>query len=87
MICLMLKENPTLWTTTILVGAVIGWCRGCEWVSLCHGGCMKDRLAVGDPATSASALCAAYRKFLPHAVPFFRELNAELLRPGKGASA
>ena len=51
-------------------------CEDCRWLPLCHGGCPKDR--VGGMTSSATELCAAYRKFLPHAVPFFEEIDAEL---------
>ena len=52
-------------------------CEGCEWIEFCHGGCPKDRSALGDPRTVKTPLCEAYRKFLAHTVPFFRELDVE----------
>jgi uncharacterized protein len=47
-------------------------CRGCQWRSMCHGGCQKDRLAVGT-LSDPSALCEAYKTFFAHAAP---KLNA-----------
>lgn len=60
-------------------------CRGCEWLALCHGGCPKDRMAVGDPCEVPTPLCEAYEKFLTHAVPFFKEID-EALRQAKEAA-
>ena len=38
-------------------------CRGCEFRSLCHGGCQKDRLATGT-FSDATALCARLQAVL-----------------------
>jgi uncharacterized protein len=52
-----------------------GPCRTCSWLRLCRGGCPKDRLR--DPRDAGlSHFCAAYKRFLPHADPKFRDLAA-----------
>ena len=54
-------------------------CRGCQWRPMCHGGCQKDRLAIGtfkDP----TPLCAAYKKFFAHATPKLNALAKRLPR-------
>jgi len=79
-----IHDSPLRKKFSAMKSARIERCEGCEWVSFCHGGCTKDRLAAGDPETSASELCVAYRKFLPLAVPFFRELDAEVPSPRRG---
>ncbi len=68
-------DSPRRAEFSAMKSAQIAQCDGCEWLALCHGGCMKDREAAGDPAQVATTLCAAWKKFLPHAVPSFRELD------------
>lgn len=41
-------------------------CARCEWFSLCHGGCPKYRVMLGD-AARPTYFCAAYRMFFEHA--------------------
>lgn len=48
-------------------------CRACEWFSLCHGGCRRDREQPGGELT-LSCFCESYREFFPYAVPRLREL-------------
>ena len=79
-------DSPLRRKFSAMKSAPLKPCEGCEWVDFCHGGCMKDRLPLGDPATSVSELCAAWRRFLPQAVPFFRELAADHPSPGSAAS-
>lgn len=73
-------ETPLRKKFAAMKAAGLAACADCEWIGFCHGGCPKDRQAFGDPRETATPLCAAYRKFLPHAVPFFRELDAKLKR-------
>ncbi|MCP4641232.1 MAG: anaerobic sulfatase maturase [bacterium] len=54
-------------------------CRGCQYRSICYGGCQKDRLATGsyhDP----SPLCAAYKKFFAHANTKITKLGKRVLK-------
>jgi uncharacterized protein len=52
-----------------------GQCRDCRWLSVCRGGCPKDRL-FGD-APRASYLCDGYRAFFNHAHDRLARLAAE----------
>jgi len=81
-----LCETPRRKEFARMKSAVLEACRECEWLSFCHGGCPKDRSALGDPREHATPLCPAYRKFLAHAVPFFRELDKALIAQHKRAS-
>lgn len=57
-------------------------CRKCRWISLCRGGCIKDRLT--EPAgKSLNELCPAYRKFFTHADERMRRLAEEWLKNRK----
>lgn len=63
-----------------------GYCRGCEVLALCWGGCPKDRVAVtpdGEPGLNH--LCAGYKRFFTHADPVMRRMAA-LLRAGLPAA-
>ena len=52
-----------------------GYCRSCEVLDLCHGGCPKDRLLhTADGETGLNYLCAGYKKFFQHCRPFTAEL-------------
>ncbi|HUU42790.1 MAG TPA: SPASM domain-containing protein, partial [Planctomycetota bacterium] len=76
-------ETPLRRKFAAMKAAKLARCENCEWLAFCHGGCPKDRLGVGDPLVHATELCAAYRRFLPHAVPFFREIDAHLRSQGQ----
>jgi uncharacterized protein len=52
-------------------------CGDCPWWDLCHGGCPKDRMAVGDIA-APTPLCAAYRKLFEASVDWFRAEGVRL---------
>ena len=59
-------------------------CRRCPWLSLCNGGCVKDRFALSeDGETGQNVLCAGLRRFFGHAVPILREI---MRRSGEGES-
>ncbi len=52
-----------------------GYCRACEVLDLCHGGCPKDRvLQTADGEAGLNYLCAGYKKFFQHCRPFATEL-------------
>ena len=42
-------------------------CRRCNLYAMCAGGCKRERLSFN--------LCAAYKKFLPYAIPILRRIN------------
>lgn len=52
-----------------------GQCRDCRWLSVCRGGCPKDRLFGDTPRTSY--LCDGYRAFFNHAHDRLARLAAE----------
>ena len=54
-------------------------CRACEWFALCHGGCPKYRVMLGD-AARPTYFCEAYRMFFEHAHPTLRKMADRLLR-------
>jgi len=59
-------------------------CRGCEWLRLCYGGCLKDR-DVGTMRDGRSHLCAGIRMFLSHVDKPMRKL-AERWRKAQARS-
>jgi uncharacterized protein len=60
-------------------------CRRCPWLAFCNGGCPKDRLpASTDAVAGLNRLCAGYRQFFSHAMPWIDRL---LELRGRGLSA
>jgi uncharacterized protein len=57
-------------------------CLECEVLSLCNGGCPKDRiLQAPDGEDGLSYLCAGYKRFFTHCRPFLSELSALRMPP------
>ncbi len=57
------------------------YCRACEVLRLCHGGCPKDRiLRTPDGEAGLNVLCAGYKRFFLHCRPFLTELGAQWRR-------
>lgn len=54
-------------------------CRGCTWRAMCHGGCQKDRLAVGG-LVQPTPYCGAYKRFFAHAMPRLQGLAGKVRR-------
>ena len=49
-------------------------CRACPWLSLCHGGCPKDRFALSpDEEKGQYYLCEGLKSFFAYAVPRLRD--------------
>ena len=49
-------------------------CRACPWLSLCNGGCPKDRFARTESGEEGQYyLCAGLRDFFAYAVPLLKE--------------
>ncbi len=46
-------------------------CGDCQWWTLCHGGCPKDRAAAGS-FEQPSPFCAAYKQFFAESVDWFK---------------
>lgn len=52
-------------------------CRVCPWLTLCHGGCPKDRFALStDGDAGQYYLCNGLRSFFSYAVPRLRDAMA-----------
>ncbi|MDD5206041.1 MAG: SEC-C metal-binding domain-containing protein, partial [Desulfobacterales bacterium] len=52
------------------------YCRECEVLSLCNGGCPKDRiLLTSDGEAGLNYLCAGYKRFFNHCRPFLDQLS------------
>ncbi len=55
------------------------YCRECEFLSFCNGGCPKDRFAsTPDGEPGLNYLCPAYRMFFSHAKPGLERLSAHI---------
>ena len=53
------------------------YCLECEVLSLCNGGCPKDRIfRTPDGEEGLNYLCAGYKRFFTHCQPFLAELTA-----------
>jgi uncharacterized protein len=49
-------------------------CRDCKWLSLCRGGCRRDRENLSLAGSSLNYYCQAYRDFLEYAYPKLLEI-------------
>jgi uncharacterized protein len=59
------------------------YCRECEVLSMCNGGCPKDRIIkTPDGEEGLNYLCAGLKAFFTHSKPYFRKF-AELVRAGE----
>jgi uncharacterized protein len=57
------------------------YCLQCDLLSLCNGGCPKDRiLRTPDGEDGLNYLCTGYKRFFTHCRPFLTELSALRLR-------
>ena len=53
------------------------YCRTCEVLAMCNGGCPKDRfIQTPDGEAGLNYLCAGYKRFFTHCRPFVQELSA-----------
>ena len=51
------------------------YCRECEVLDMCHGGCPKDRIInAPDGEKGLNYLCAGYKRFFTHCRPFLKAL-------------
>ncbi|MBI2818053.1 MAG: anaerobic sulfatase maturase [Acidobacteria bacterium] len=51
------------------------YCRGCEVLDMCNGGCPKDRfINTPDGEAGLNYLCAGYKKFFTHSRPYLAQL-------------
>jgi uncharacterized protein len=71
------------------------YCRTCEVLAMCHGECPRNRfIRTPDGEEGLNYLCAGYRQFFNHSLPFLKELAGlwhrqplERNRPYTGAGA
>jgi uncharacterized protein len=51
------------------------FCRDCEFLSVCNGGCPKDRIRTSpDGEPGLNYLCRGYKKFYGHSLPVFKKM-------------
>ncbi len=63
------------------------YCRECEVLAMCNGGCPKDRfIRTPDGEAGLNYLCAGFKRFFTHILPYASKLAAERLVPA-GAAA
>ena len=53
-------------------------CRGCEWLSLCRGGCRRDREPYQNGLPSDNRLCAGHRLFFSQRMERMKALAARI---------
>jgi len=57
------------------------YCRTCEVRTMCNGGCPKNRfLQTPDGEAGLNYLCAGYKRFFNHCLPFVAEVGAQWRR-------
>lgn len=59
------------------------YCRECEVLAMCHGGCPKDRFVrTPEGEEGLNYLCAGWKRFFTHSRPYFQKL-ASLTQAGE----
>jgi uncharacterized protein len=53
-------------------------CRSCEYLGLCYGGCLRNRLPSQDGGNDLNYLCEGYKAFYAHTQPYFKAMAAAL---------
>jgi uncharacterized protein len=62
------------------------FCKTCEVLEMCNGGCPKDRfLPTPDGEGGLNYLCAGYKRFFTYCRPFVAELSAQWRQQQSGA--
>jgi uncharacterized protein len=67
-------------------------CYSCQWLSLCHGGCTKDRMNGSSmnpevKARGSNYFCKSYKMFFAHAYEQMQELKDRIWAMETGAAA
>ena len=57
-------------------------CRACPWLSVCNGGCPKDRFITEEGGPPLNHLCAGFEQFFAHAHP----VSMKILNLARGGS-
>ncbi len=55
-------------------------CKNCKWLSICYGGCVKDRLFRDNPRSDRSFFCEGYSAFFEYALPWFNTFANQNLK-------
>lgn len=55
-------------------------CKRCDWLSLCYGGCQKDRIGYSGEKLLKTYLCSAYKMFFSYSMNRFKALKQFLLK-------
>jgi uncharacterized protein len=53
-------------------------CLICRYLSICRGGCLKDRAVTCDDFSRESYFCPAYKRFFDYALPKFMTIAADI---------
>jgi len=53
-------------------------CLSCNWLELCYGGCIKDRIFPDNPHPGKTYFCEAYKIFYQHSNNWFLEHSEEI---------
>ena len=59
-------------------------CFLCRYYSVCHGGCLKDRIVRNGDYQGVSYFCAGYQQFFDHALEKLREIAARTVSGATG---
>lgn len=77
-----LLRHPRLEEFAALKTDLPAACRGCEYLSLCNGGCPKHHRPIGRDPARVNHFCAGYKIFFDRAMPELRRI-AEYVRRGE----
>ncbi|TFG19559.1 MAG: SPASM domain-containing protein, partial [Promethearchaeota archaeon] len=55
-------------------------CLDCNWLHLCYGGCIKDRVFSDNPHPNKTYFCEAYKRFFEYSNQWFKEFAESLKR-------
>ena len=55
-------------------------CEKCAWLSLCYGGCLKERITLGGKAEALNFYCSSYKRFFAHSKKGFAGLKEMVLK-------
>jgi uncharacterized protein len=53
-------------------------CQTCDWLELCYGGCVKDRIFPDNPNKEKSYFCKSYQKFFQYSNNWFLEYSKKI---------
>jgi len=59
-------------------------CLRCQWLSLCHGGCPKDRITLQDDVSHPSYFCSSYKRLFEYSNQRFLRLSRQIIAERSG---